>query len=240
MDPLGQSFSEVPLVIARGKSSILNTVTREVCQDCNNALSKLEQAVEPVFLELAQAAEHGIPLQIAVDDALLLARWAEKMAITNELTSGFPKVATAAMGQALLRGDTIRSAVVWAARHPADYMLLTALSHPVVSSAETPVRGESVRHATITSITYHYWSLLVFIPGPGAGGLMQVATPPFAPDRWTRIWPVSRTPEFPPMTIVDGRELEQTLTDFSQWLLTPMAMRVIRRSPVPPQMIHRN
>jgi hypothetical protein len=35
MDPLGRSFNELPLMVTRGKSSILNTVTREVCQDCN-------------------------------------------------------------------------------------------------------------------------------------------------------------------------------------------------------------
>jgi hypothetical protein len=240
MDPHGQSFSEVPLVVARGKGSILNTVTREVCQDCNNALSKLEQAVEPVFLALARAAEDGTSLELAVESAKLLARWAQKMAVTNELTSEFPKVATAAMGQALLRGDTIRSAVVWAARHPADYMLLTALSHPVISGAEVPVPGETVRHATITAITYHFLSLLVFIPGAGTGPYMQVSTPPFAPDRWTRIRPASREPEFPPMTTVDARELERAVTDLSHWLLTPRAMHVIRPSPVPPTVIHRN
>ncbi len=111
-----------------------------------------------MFLGLARAAEHWTPLEVAVDDVRLLAQWAEKMAVTNELTSGFPKVATTAMGQALLRGETIRSAAVWAARHPADYMLLTALSHPVVSSAATPVRGAdgAARHDHV-----HHLPLLV-------------------------------------------------------------------------------
>lgn len=240
MDPGGRSFNELPLMVARGRSSILHTVTREVCQDCNHELGRLEQAVEPVFLALAQAAEDGAPVVLEVDRAQLLARWAEKMAVTNELTSDFPKVATAAMGQALLRGDTIRSAVVWAARHPAGYALLTALSHPVITGSETPSPYDYERHATLTAITYHFLSLLVFIPGAGSGPFMQVNTPPFAPEQWTRIWPVRQAPEFPSMETVDGRGLEAAVTDFRRWLLMPRAMRVIQPSPVRPQIVQRN
>ncbi len=101
-----------------------------------------------MFLGLARAAEHWTPLEVAVDDVRLLARWAEKMAVTNELTSGFPKLATTAMGQALLRGETIRSAAVWAARHPADYMLLTALvwrATPLFLKARGRTRRRAIR-----------------------------------------------------------------------------------------------
>jgi hypothetical protein len=111
MDTFGQSFSEVPLVVSHGKNSILNTITREVCEDCNHELGKLEQAVQQVFVALAHAAESGSSLEIAVEDARMLARWAEKMAMTNKLTSNFPKVATSVMGQSLLRGDTICSSL---------------------------------------------------------------------------------------------------------------------------------
>ena len=76
-------------MVTRGKSSILNTVTREVCRDCDHELGKLEQAVEPGFPALAQAAEAGAPLVLDIDSARMHARWAKK-AITNELTSSFP------------------------------------------------------------------------------------------------------------------------------------------------------
>lgn len=81
-----------------GKSSVLNTVTREVCLQCDKALRKLAQAVEPIFLALACAAEDGISLQLAVNDARMLAGRAEMMAITNELTSELSRVATVANG----------------------------------------------------------------------------------------------------------------------------------------------
>jgi hypothetical protein len=206
MDPLGRSFNELPLMVTRGKSSVLHTVTREVCQHCNHELGKLEQAVEPAFLALTRAAEDGVPLVLEVDKAQMLARWAQKMAITNELASNFPKVATTGMGQAMLRGDTIRSAVVWDARHPADYALLTAFSHPIITGWETPSPHDYERHATLTAITYHFLSLLVFIPGAGSGPFMQVNTPPFAAKQWTRIWPVRQAPEFPLMSTVDGAD----------------------------------
>ncbi len=239
MDPLGRSFNELPLMVTRGKSSVLHTITREVCQDCNHELGKLEQAVESAFLALAWAAEDGAPLVLEVDKAQMLARWAQKMTITNELTSNFPKVATA-IGQALLRGATIRTAVVSAARHPADYALLTALSHPIITGSETPSPHDYERHATLTAITYHFLSLLVFIPGAGSGPFMQVNTPPFAPEQWTRIWPVRQAPEFPPLSTVDGRGLETAVTDFRRSLLTPRAMRIIQRSPVSSQVTQRN
>jgi hypothetical protein len=239
MNQHGQSFSELPYLSTRGKSSVLNLVTREVCEDCNNALSRLEQQVKPVFLALARAAEQAAPITLPVSDAKLLARWAEKMAITNELAGGAPRVATSEMGQAILGGRTIRSAAVWAARHDADYMLSTALAHPAIAASEIPEPGEYERHAAITAITYHYLTLLVFIPGPG-GPYVQPGPPPYSPDRWTLIWPVKSKPEFPPLAAVDARELERAVTDFSRWLRTPRAMRFIHPSPVPPKVVHRN
>jgi hypothetical protein len=239
MNAHGQSFSELPLVSTRGKASVLNLVTREVCKECNNVLSRLEQRVEPVFLALANAAEQAAPIMLPVADAELLVCWAEKMAITNELTGHAPRVATPEMGQAILAGRTIRGAVVWAARHPADYMLSTALAHPVIAASESPEPGEYERHAAITAITYHYLTLLVFIPDPG-GPYVQPSPPPYPPDRWTLIWPVKREPEFPPLATIDAGELERAVTDFSRWLLTPRAMKFIHPSPVPPKIIHRN
>jgi hypothetical protein len=241
MSPDNRSFTELPLVVTRGRAPVLNNITMEVCKDCNGKLGReIEQKVEPVFVELAQAAEDGIPHTVSVADAKLLARFAEKMAITNELHGNPPeRVATTGMGQAILRGGTVRGAAVWAARHPADYMLSTVLCQPTIAATEIPRPGEYERRAMITAITFHYLTLLVFIPGPG--GPFTPPTPlPLAPDLWTLIWPVTRGPEYPPMAVVGARELERTMTDFSRWLLTPRSRRTVKPSPVPPQVIQRN
>jgi len=157
------SYSEAPLQLTRRKRSVLTTVTRAVREDCNHALGcTLEQPAKPLFLMLAQAAQDPTPLTLARGDAKTLARWAQKMAITNELAGNPPeRIATTAMGKAILDGRTIRGSVVWAARHRADYMLLTALAQPAIGPSALPVPGEVERHAAITAIIYHYLTLLV-------------------------------------------------------------------------------
>ena len=141
------SYSDAPLTVTRRKRTVLNQVTRAVCEDCNGALGRtLEEPTKPLFLALAQAAQNGAAVTFARKDAKTLARWAQKMAITNELASGAAaRVGTTAMGKAILAGQTIRGAVVWAARHPADYMLLTALAQPAIGPSVPPVPGEIER-----------------------------------------------------------------------------------------------
>jgi hypothetical protein len=124
-------------------------------------------------------------------------------------------------------------------RHPADYMLLTALAHAAIAATEQPEPGEYVRFAAVTAITFHYLSLLVFIPGPG-GPYVTPTPPPYPPDKWTLIWPVKHQPQFPPLATVDARELERAVTDYSRWLRTSRAMMTINPSPVPPRLIQRN
>jgi hypothetical protein len=118
-------------------------------------------------------------------------------------------------------------------------MLLTALSHPVIGATETPEPGEYLRHAAITAITFHYLTLLVFIPGAG-GPYMPPNPLPLAPSLWTLLTPLRQAPEFPPMAAVGARELERTVTDFSRWLLTPRAIRIVNPAPVPRRTIQRN
>lgn len=240
MDPGGRSFTELPYVSTSDKASVLNMVTREVCRDCNGKLGReLEPKAKPLFLAMTRAAERGATVRLPVADAQTLGRWAQKMATTNELTGKAPRVVTAQMGRAILDGSTIRGAAVWAARHPADYMLLTALAHPVIAATEKPEPGEHQRFAAITAITFHYLSLLVFIPGPGGPHLPPIP-PPYPPDRWTLIWPVRQEPEYPPLALVDARELERAVTDFTRWLLTPQALRNVNPSPVPRRVTQRN
>jgi hypothetical protein len=232
------SYSEAPLQLTRSKRSVLTTVTRAVCEDCNHTLGRtLEEPTKPLFLTLAHAAQDGTPLTLTRSDAKTLARWAQKMAITNELAGNPPgRIPTTAMGKAILAGQAIRGSVVWAARHPADYMLLTALAQPTIGPTARPVPGEIERHA---AITYRYLTLLVFIPGPGLG-----LTPPsplvVSLDRWATIWPVVGDAEFALTQTVNGRELERTMLDYSNWLRMPSGLRNIRPALMPPTVIEQN
>ena len=79
----------------------------------------------------------------------------------------------------------------------------------------------------------------MFIPGPGLG-----LTPPtplvVSLDRWATIWPVVDCAEFAPTLPVNGRELERTLTDYTNWLRSPITLRHIRPAVIPPTVVHRN
>jgi hypothetical protein len=73
MDPSGRSFTELPYVATRDKASVLNLVTREVCQDCNGKLGRdLEPQAKPVFLTMAHAAEQGTTAELSAADAQTL------------------------------------------------------------------------------------------------------------------------------------------------------------------------
>ena len=143
LDPAGLGFAEIPAEMKTSKSSILSTKTREVCRNCNTGwMSRLEQRTEPLIVSLAAAAELNRAVTLTRDQVRLLAMWAQKTAITNEMTSDFPKVANTAMGQRLKQGDPLHVSQVWAARHPADYMLSTGLVHVLIGSTPRPVPGE--------------------------------------------------------------------------------------------------
>ena len=69
MDPLGQSFREVPLVVSRSKSSILNTVTREVCDELERARAATNRFrtswVDTSPLSIWEIRAMETPIQIA-------------------------------------------------------------------------------------------------------------------------------------------------------------------------------
>jgi hypothetical protein len=44
-------------------------------------------------------------------------------------------------------------------------------------------------------------------------------------DRWATIWPVGGHAEFAPTQTVNGRELEPTMLDYSNWLGMPSGPR---------------
>ena len=194
------------------KSSVLNLRT-PVCEECNTGwMSRLETAGKPHILAAAAAAEANAPIVLSRGEARTLAMWAEKTALTNELTTNWPKVAGPAMGQRLRQGAPVRGSLVWAARHPADFMLSIALVHLLVGRSRKPVPGEVDRHVMLTAITYHYVTFLILLTST------PMMPPPMSFDHWCRIWPVTGSVSFPPLAPVESSDLTSRLLDHSDWL----------------------
>jgi hypothetical protein len=196
-------------------------------------MSKLEEAAQPLVLRVADAARSGQDTKLSREDALTLARWCQKTAITNELTSSGPRVTTTAMAQQLAAGKLLRGSLVWAAKHPHDYDLALARAHMDVCSTYFPARDDPVRQIDLTAIVYHTVTFLVFITdSPGQ------APPPLPLDRWVLLSPRAGDVDYPPMAAVDGNELKATMTDH-RWIPT-VAVSGFRRSAVPPRVRHLN
>jgi hypothetical protein len=84
------------------------------------------------------------------------------------------------------------------------------------------------------SIVYHWVTFLIFITDrPGQ------QPPPLPLDRWSLLWPARGPVEYPPPAALDGNELTRTMVDHGRWL-PPVQVNAIRRSPIPPQVRHRN
>lgn len=152
----GRRFEEShnPLTTRRG--SILHTITREVCRPCNNGwMSALETEAKPYFLALAHAAERGTSVVLSPEHAAVLARWAEKTAITSELTDPPPWVSTPGMRRALMTGrDVLPSSFVLAAGHLADLGLSTAQAHLQISDTPRPAPSDPSRHSLLDRVSF--------------------------------------------------------------------------------------
>lgn len=236
----GQSFIELPTVTTTNKASVLHVITREVCQDCNNGwMSRLEQTAKPLILSLVDAARDGTLLELNTEQRRILATWAQKTAITNELADQVPEmVTTAAMGRRLHDGLPLRGSMVWAARNDRDYWPETALVIASIGAGPHPLPGEKERLGLLVMIVYRYLTLVVFIGGDH-GDLPPVVPPPLLLDRWTRIWPVTGPMEYPPSVALGSAELTRTMVDQRAWYpLSPIG--VFHRSPFAPQVINRN
>jgi hypothetical protein len=156
-------------------------------------MSDLEEAVKPTILQLARSAKTGIAIVLSCEAARKLAIWAQKPALTNELASDGQRVGDLPMGQQLRGVNPLRGSVVWVARHPRDYDLSIALGQIDVSATPVPEPGPADRRILLTSIVYHYISILVFITNsPG-----RAWPPPLSPTQWTRVWPPFSQVEYP-------------------------------------------
>jgi hypothetical protein len=198
-------------------------------------MSDLEEAVKPTILQLARSAKTGIAIVLSRQAAGKLAIWAQETALTHELASGGPRVGDLPMGQRLRGDNPLRGSVVWVARHPRDYDLSIALEQIDVSATPIPEPGSPDRQILLTSIVYHYISILVFITdSPG-----RAWPPPLSPTQWTRIWPVFSQVEYPPMSFVTGTELTEIFTRPSRWI-PPVQVPIVHQPDSTPEVRYRN
>jgi hypothetical protein len=235
LDDQAREFVELPTLLTTKKSSLLTLKTREVCKGCNNGwMSRLEETARPLIRRVAEVARTGEPLSLTVDEARSLALWCHKTATTYELTSDRPRVVTTAMGQQLAASTPLRGGPVWMARHPRDYDLSIGLAHIDVSSTPIPRPGGPDSQIALVSIIYHWVTFMIFITNrPGQ------QPPPLPLDRWSLLWPVRAPAEYPPPAALTGNELTRTMVEHRHWL-PPVQAAAIRRSPIPPQVRHRN
>jgi hypothetical protein len=236
LDEAANQLREVrPQVVFR-KAALLTLKTREVCEDCNKGwMSDLEEAVKPTILQLVRSAKTGIAIVLSREAARTLSIWARKTALTNELTSDGPRVGDLAMGQRLRKNSPLRGSVVWIGRHPRDYDLSIALEQIDVSATPIPEPGPPDRRILLTSIVYHYMSILVFITdSPG-----QAWHPPLSPMQWTRVWPPFGQIEYPSMSFVSGIELTEIFTQPGRWI-PPVQVPIVHQPGSTPDIRHRN
>jgi hypothetical protein len=129
-----QQFIFEPVTSDERPSSLLNLRTGRVCEPCNIGwMHRLEDQAKPL---LEDAAESGGQLELSRADALVVARWALKTAVTHELTNDRPKVADVQIGARLRTGKLVRGSATLATSVP------THLKHPgggrPLSAASTP------------------------------------------------------------------------------------------------------
>jgi hypothetical protein len=225
-----------PQVIVR-KAALLTLKTREVCEDCNKGwMSDLEEAAKPTILLLARSAKAGIAVSLSREAARRLSIWAQKTALTYELTSAGPHVGNVAMGQQLRHGNPLRGSLVWVGRHPQDYDISIGLAQIDVSATPVPQPGPPDRQVLLVSIVYHYVSILVFITNsPGQ------AWPPLSLTQWMRVWPSFGlgVVEYPPISSVNGTELTEIFTHPGRWM-PPVHVPIVRRPDSTPEVRYKN
>jgi hypothetical protein len=96
---------EIRSEIVERKNALLSLETREICENCNNGwMSDIEGASKPIVIQLARSAIASIAIGMNRDTTRQLAVWAQKTALTYELSSGIPRVGNVAMFERLRDG----------------------------------------------------------------------------------------------------------------------------------------
>jgi hypothetical protein len=237
LNETSNEFVQVRPEIVNRRAALLTLKTREVCRDCNVGwMSDLEEDVKPTIRQLARSAEAGIAIVQSRQSRQRFAVWAQKTALTCELTSNAPRVGNVAMGQVLREGSPLPGSLVWIARHPDDYDISLGLEQIDVSATPVARPGPPDRRVLMVAITYHYMSILVFI----ADSRGQV-WPQLSPTKWALVWPTFGLGlfEFPPMSAVTGTELTEIFTKPGRWI-PPVQVSGIRDSELEPEVRYRN
>jgi hypothetical protein len=221
-------FHELPPTgLVTSKASLLHLTTRKVCEPCNTGwMARLEIAAEPLILQMAEAARTGEPAPLTPASARTLSLWCQKTSITLELCAATPEDFPARFPGAtgLAAGKMPRGSCVWAAQHPRDYDLATAQACMQIADRPVPEPGDPFWVAWLTSFVYHQVSFLIFTPErPG-----RPIPGPLRPERWTRIWPATGPPDYPPLETINGSELTATFSSVTSWL-PPVHAHAVRK-----------
>jgi hypothetical protein len=197
-------------------SSLLNLRTRDVCEDCNTVWMKaLEEEATPLFLALGDAAKNNTHLALSRAEARVLARRAQVIALTHELTTPGPRIGNSAMGTRLRDGNLLLGSMVWLARTRDD--LGIQFRHAKISISPTPVvmPEDPENQSLLLGLSWFHLTVLIYIPE--VPGRTQGPTLPF--DRWTSVQPCGGASgiEYPPMVSLSVSELVAAVTGHS-WL----------------------
>jgi hypothetical protein len=214
-DEESQQFVWEPVVSESRSSSLLNLRTRRVCESCNTDwMSKLEELAKPLLIALDNSARDGEQFDLSRSDALTVARWALKTAITHEMTiKERSKVANASMGDRLREGKEIRGSIVWVVANQDDFGLQLRHAYIEISDTRIVKPGDPYRLVFLCAITWHYLTLLLHVGTPGRVG------PSLPFDKWISISPCGASGiEYPPMGALSEAELNSRLTDQRDWL----------------------
>jgi hypothetical protein len=206
-------------------SSLLNLQTHDVSEDCNTGWMRvLEEEATPLFLALADAARSNTHLPLSRTETRVLARRAQVIALTNELTAPSPRIGNSAMGTRLRDGDLVQGSRVWLARTQDDLGIQFRQHTISISPTDVVMPDDPESQCLLLGVSWFHLTLLVYIPevpGRTDGPIL-----PF--DRWTSVQPCGGASgiEYPPMVPLSISELVATLS--GQWWLQPVRNRGVR------------
>ena len=154
--------------LTRG-SSLLNMRTRDVCEECNKCwMKRLEEEATPLFLALADAAKNNAQLTLSRAEARTLARRAQVLARTHELTTPGPRVGEGPMGTRLRDGLVLLGSMVWLARTQEDLGIQVRQSHIDISPTPIVMPGDAENLSLLLAISWFHLTVLTYIPeAPG-------------------------------------------------------------------------
>ena len=207
------AYINLPLVSKTDPSSIMNMVTREVCQACNNGwMSSLEADARPIIERLHACAASENTLELNPTDARVLARWIHKTALASEL-GGREHFGGPADRRTIMGGSPLPRSLVWLGRHTSYAGVATAQARIGISDNRIPRPDDEVSNASLFILSLQQLAIAAYLR-PGR----RPEVPPMPPQEWVRIWPTPTIIEFPPIADVDPDTLARLLGHKRTWL----------------------